>query len=188
MIQSRSLAGNAGVIGWGRLGRWPVCDDESLQVDKIEISSINPNAHRVPGGAWNEEELPILSWEAPEHRIVLPSDLQRLCDFDGPVLRWAKSKYQRVVEQHSQPIELLVFRDPSSHISGWLRAGPEPGRAERWRVFFQVEHRWFVAVIGRDRNGSQNIVTIHSPSDRNYLPNMMAKGTYRVRGERLGED
>jgi hypothetical protein len=75
---------------------------------------------------------------------------------------------------------------PSAHIAGWLLAGPEPGKADKWRVFFQIEQRWCVAVIGRDRNGSYNVITMHSPSDRNYLPNMMAKESTRL-GRKRGK-
>lgn len=162
-------------------------DDESSQSDEIEISPINSRAHRVPGGIWNEDELPVLEWEMPEHRVVLPEELRHLCGFDVPVLRWARSKYQRVLERHIQPVEQQVLRDLSEHLGGWIRAGLEPGKTDVWRVFFQVEDRWCVAVLGRDRNGSHNVVTMHSPSDRNYLPNMMAKGNYAAR-ENVGKD
>jgi hypothetical protein len=163
-----------------------VDDDDPSQLDEIEISPINPRARRVPGGIWNEDELPVLPWEAPEHRVVIPEDLGRLLGVEVAVLRWARSKYQRVLERHSQPIEVRVLHMPSAHIAGWLLAGPGPGKADKWRVFFQIEQRWCVAVIGRDRNGSYNVITMHSPSDRNYLPNMMAKGKYSAR-EKMGE-
>lgn len=163
-------------------------DDEPMQSVEMEISPINPRAHRIPGGIWNEDTLPILDWEAPQHRVVISEDLQHVCGVDVPVFRWAKSKYQRVLERHSQPIELRVIQNLSEHMAGWRFAGLEPGKADIWRVFFQVEYRWCVAVLGRDRNESHNVITIHSPSDRNYLQNMIAKGDYVTREERSGED
>lgn len=38
-----------------------------------------------------------------------------------------------------------------------------------------------MVVIGRDVEGSMNVITAYSPSDSNYLPNMIAKGDYLYR-------
>jgi hypothetical protein len=146
-----------------------------------EVSPFNPDARRQPGGFWNEDTLPVTEWEIPEHRVVLPADLQAALGLGVSVLRWRRSKHEQVSVDHGQPIEQRVRRNLSAWLTRWERAGTEPGKLETWRVFFRENERWIVVVIGRDREESLNVVTVYSPSDKNYLPNMLAKGDYGFR-------
>jgi hypothetical protein len=152
-----------------------------------EVSPLNPAARREVGGVWNEDNLPILEWEIAEERVVLPEDLQILLGLETPVLRWRRSKYEQVMVDHDQPIEQRARRHLSAWLSRWERAGAEPGKSETWRVFLREAGRWVVVVIGRDREGSLNLITVHSPSDKKYVPNMLAKGEYAFRGVREQE-
>jgi hypothetical protein len=145
------------------------------------VSPFNPVAHREAGGVWNENDLPILEWEIPEERVVLTAELQILLGLETPVLRWRRSKYEQVMVEHAQPIEHGVRRHLSAWLSRWERAGAEPGKPETWRVFLRAGGRWVVVVIRRDREGSLNLITVHSPSDKRYVPNMLAKGDYAFR-------
>jgi hypothetical protein len=153
-------------------------DEEEPSSPAWESSGVYLAARRRPGGVRNEDVLPILEWGAVEHRIVLPEALQRTLMIPAPGVRWARAKRERVVAQHAQPVERRILEHPTSHLAAWRKAGLEPGKTDVWRVFFRVEGRWCVAVIGRDRNDSYNMVTMHRPSSRSYLRNMLAKGDY----------
>ena len=150
----------------------------------MEVSPFNPGARREPGGVWNEHQLPVLEWEIAERRVVLPVDLQIVLQLETSVLRWRRSKYEKVAREHAQQVEQRVLLDLDHHLDRWERAGPEPGKSETWRVFFRVEGRWVLVVIGRDREGSTNVVTLYSPSDNRYLVNMIAKGGYQIRARK----
>lgn len=52
----------------------------------MEVSPYNSRARRAKGGIWNGDVLPIMEWEAAEHRMVVPEDLQRALGIDTPVL------------------------------------------------------------------------------------------------------
>lgn len=144
----------------------------------MEISPYNPRAHRLPGGIWNEDELPVLEWEAAEHRVVLPEDLQRVLKIETPVLRWARSRRERVTEMHGQPMEQRQAGNLSFYLSTWTHAGPDSTRAATWHVFFEEGGRGTQVVLGRDANGSMNVITLYSPSRPNALKLRIARGNY----------
>jgi hypothetical protein len=144
----------------------------------MEISSHNPRAHRTPGGIWNEDELPVLEWEAAEHRVVLPESLQRALGIDTPVLRWAREKRDRVAQSHGQPNERRQAENLGFYLSMWTHAGPDRSRSATWHVFFEEDDRGTQVILGRDGNGSVNVVTLYSPSRPNALENRIARGNY----------
>lgn len=147
----------------------------------VEVSPFNPAARRIEGGIWNEDVLPVMDWEIAEMRVVMPADLQTVLGFETPVLRWRRSKFEHVIATHAQPTEQQVLNDLSGYLNRWERAGLAPAKTETWRVFFRKDVRWVLVVIGRDREGSLNAIAMYSPSDKNYLRNMIAKGNYSYR-------
>lgn len=88
--------------------------DEIDPASLVEISDLNPNAQRVRGDVWNEHELPVMEWEAAEHRVVLPADLRESLGIDAPALRWAASTRSRVLS--GRP----AFRDHIKRIDHYL--------------------------------------------------------------------
>jgi hypothetical protein len=146
-----------------------------------EISPYNPNAVRGPNGMWNEETLPVMEWEAAEHRVVVPLHLQVALGLEVAVLRWASVKYLKVVRDHHQRIEQEQRDQIERCLDSWEWAGPQPEKADVWRVFYQYAGRWGLMVVGRDRNGSVNVVTMLSPKNPHSLPNMIRRGNYTQR-------
>lgn len=130
----------------------------------MEISPYNPRAHRLPGGIWNEDELPVLEWEAAEHRVVLPEDLQRVLKIETPVLRWARSKRDRVFREHGYLADLL--NDPASGLARWEYAGLDSRLTSKediapFLVFAQRGDMWIKMVFGMSRTGSMNFVSLY---------------------------
>lgn len=148
-----------------------------------EVSPHNADAVRGPNGIWNEESLPVTAWESPVHRIVLPANLQRVLRLESPVIRWATSKREKMIVQHPQPIEVQQRQHLDRLLARWEWAGLQPRKDDTWRVFVRQGERWSLVVIGRDRNGSLNLVTTYSPSDPASLWNMIQRGSYVSRDE-----
>lgn len=127
----------------------------------------------MPGGIWNEDELPVLEWEAAEHRVVLPDDLQRVLGIGKPVLRWSVKKYRAVVGTHNR--DLHVVHDLARYLARWEYAGEETGVHEgNWRVLVRDEiGRWYAVSIGTDATGSMNVITLVGSGTRGFLSNRL---------------
>lgn len=147
----------------------------------METSPYNRRVHRVAEGVWNDDELPVLEWEAAEHRVVLPEDLQRVLGIDVPVLRWARAKRGRVVQTHDQPNERRRAERLSFCLSTWIHAGRDRSKPATWHVFFEEAGRGTPVILGRDANGSVNVITLYSPSRPNTLRNRIDRGEYERR-------
>ena len=136
-------------------------------------------------GYWGTEQVPILEWESPEHRVVLPATLQAVLGLPSPVLRWAREKVQQVQVRHAHPTEVIQRRAISERLDAWEYAGPQPGKGNTWHVFFVEDGRWTLAVIGRDQTSSYNFVTMYRPTKGNLLANKVGSGKYVSRQERI---
>lgn len=161
--------------------------DDDAEMDRMgserETGPYNAAAVRGPHGIWNEKVLPVTTWESAVHRIVLPESLQEALHLESPVIRWATTKREKVIGQHSQPIEVQRRQHLDRFLASWEWAGVQPGKTDTWRIFFRQGYRWSLVGIGRDRNGSLNLVTAYSPSDQAFLWNMIQRGTYVSRKE-----
>lgn len=159
-------------------------DDEPSQSGEIEINPINPKAHRIPSGVWNEDVLPVLEWEVAEHRVVLPEDLQPVLACPVPVLRWASIKYRSVVAKHER--DRPVIENLDGYLNEWEWVGEETGAyIGQHRVLIQDDmQRWYTVTIGEDRNGSYNIITVFGGSDRGFLGNRKRHRKNIVRREK----
>ncbi len=110
----------------------------------MEVSPHNARARRVKGGIWNEDVLPIVEWEAAEHRVVLPQDLQQALGIATPVLRWDKAKLAKVRRVHPEVNEILPAI--TEFMALWTFAGPSPARPAPGMCSFLVKERislWF---------------------------------------------
>lgn len=77
----------------------------------------NPLAAMSSNGIWNEASIPVTEWEVPEHRVVIPQDLQRALRLDVPVARWSRAKRLLVERQHTQPVEIEQRTDISKRLA-----------------------------------------------------------------------
>lgn len=167
---------------WARSGRREL-REEDRPTPYLEISAINPAASRVRGGIWNEHILPVMEWEAAEHRVVLPIHLQLSLGLEAPVLRWDRQKYERVIREHAR--DLPVIRDISRYLNDWQYHGNETGyHPENRRILFQDESgRWYAASIG-SLHDSENIITVFSGSKTEFRTNRLKTLENVVRREK----
>lgn len=135
-----------------------------------EVSRFNPDAIRGPHGIWNEETLPVLEWEAAEYRVVVPAWLQAMLKIDFPVLRWSSAKRSRVLVEHADVAPYVANLTEMLDRIAW--AGREPGRPPTWRMMFRDEGRWFQVVVGEDKLGRTNMITVYQLRPNQVLGNM----------------
>ncbi len=113
---------------------------------------INPHNHaaiRGPSGFWNEHLLPIMAWEDPAQRVVLPATLVASLKLPiSPVLRWDAGKYRDVVTKHRR--DRQVIASLTEYLNDWRYHGEETGEhAGNQRILFQDgTGRWYAVSIG----------------------------------------
>ena len=79
----------------------------------------------------------------------------------------ARSKYERNLKDY--PGDQQQLDNLSTHLKNWEKAGKQPGKDNTWNVFFREEGRWFMAVIGCDKNGNYNLVTLYSARESYFV-------------------
>lgn len=138
----------------------------------MEVSPFNPGARRLPGGVWNEHQLPVLEWEISEQQALIPHSLQVAMDLHTPVLRWDRRKYESVVNQHRRDISIIL--ELSRYLDAWVYVGEETGSYEgNRRILFQDRaDRWYSASVGPIQN-SYNMITVFGSSKPNFLENRL---------------
>jgi hypothetical protein len=145
-----------------------VSDDKPLPSVEIEFSPINPRAHRIPGGIWNEDELPVLPWEAAEHRKVLPPSIQRWIGADVPVVRVSLDVVRKQYEKHS---DVRAWFD-GFEIDAWAYARPVADKRNKKWEFVQLIYDdsgapWPpMTVVGVDSSGRYNVISMHRKNRR----------------------
>lgn len=125
-----------------------------------DINPHNRDAIRGPNGFWNEHLLPIMAWEDPAQRVVLPATLVASLPLPiSPVLRWDAAKYRDVLAKHER--DRQVIANLTEHLGAWSYHGEETDEhAGNQRVLFQDETgRWYAVSIG-PLGDSDNMITI----------------------------
>ncbi len=150
-------------------------DDESSQSDEIEISPINSRAHRVPGGIWNEDELPILPWEAAEHRKVVPPSIQLWTGLGIHVVRVSIDVVRKQYGKHSDVRTWFDMFEIDDWVYGRVVVDE---RGRKWEIVQLIEdgsgEPWpLVTVLGEDSAGSINLVSMHR-KNRRWMRNLLA--------------
>ena len=100
--------------------------------------------------------LPVTDWEKPDARVTLPDDLRTLLGLSSAVLRVSADKHKLILSQHPRDIE--CYLNLSEHLGSWIKAGRRRD-SPNWSVYYRISERWYVAIVGPDRNGSWNLIT-----------------------------
>lgn len=134
--------------------------NRALYPDGIHPS--NPNATIGTDGIWNSDSLPILEWEDPWSRVVLPESVQRAIGSD-PVLRWSRDKVTKVRADHPRDLPYIdnptTWMDTAIHIVRETRQG----RDSNWQVISSHEDRLIKFVMGTSReSGAIQMITLFS--------------------------
>lgn len=150
--------------------------------DERETHPLNSTVTRIPGGIWFERELPVLVWELPTYRVVVPEELVPLVGDLGPVLRWSAAKLNLMQEQ--RPLDAIVLHDLSQVLARWTWMGRERAQRSsaesndndgelRYRILSAHRGRWYAVSLGRDKAGSDNVITVIGSRDRSFLRNRL---------------
>lgn len=120
-------------------------------------------------GIWGGDDLPILRWESPHQRVVLPTSLADVLPVNTPVTRWSAEKLEALAEKRPDVIE--VVNRLSEELVNWSVAGIE-NHTGNWRVLFVGSDKRFYAVsFGVDATGSWNAITIVGSSKPSFWRN-----------------
>lgn len=123
------------------------------------------------GGIWGGDDLPVLSWEASDRRVVLPESLAREVPIDRPVVRWSAEKIDALLVK--RPDVLVVLERLSYELTSWLVVGMET-RTGNWRVMFEgSDGRYYAVSIRVDSQGSWNAITIVGSSNPAFWRNRL---------------
>lgn len=162
-LNAGELPSNSGVGGY-------MVGEEEPGCLGWEVSAVNPAARRRPGGIWNEDLLPVLDWEAPMHRVVIPTATRELLGISEDVLRWSSFKHERALIDH--PRDLKYINDPTRWLAGPKFVGRDKrkGRERDLIVIASDDHRWVKIVLGfNNLSGRHQMVTIYATGDEKIL-------------------
>lgn len=130
-------------------------------------------------------DVPPVEWEDVGARKTLPPELQQLIGASTPTLRVAQTVVRKIRELHAR--DLPEFEQLDRHLRDWERAGEDPRGHDDpryqdiWNVFFRDRGRTFIVVIGKDRGGSFNVVSVYSADNMSYFVKRWARGTWTLR-------
>lgn len=125
-------------------------------------------------------EFPYVEWEMAIWRVTIPEDLRQPLGLPTSVVRTPVAIDAKIRANHAR--DVTQYESLSEHLLRWQRAGLDPREPDKWNIFFVDQGRWFTVVIGRDRNGSLNPVSVHSTNDEVYLQRRWARGNFVERG------
>jgi hypothetical protein len=102
----------------------------------------------------------VAPWEDWEHRILLPASLQGVLGFASPVLRWSRVKRERCLQDHPADRDVIERIGDLLALVECAGVDPRQGRME-FLAFFWYRARLYRVVMGHDRRGSQNMITVY---------------------------
>ncbi|MCC6705479.1 MAG: hypothetical protein IT334_11420 [Thermomicrobiales bacterium] len=103
--------------------------------------------------------LPITEWEDAYQRLVLPERVQISLALDQAVIRWARVKRAQVLNEH--PSDVADIERIEELMKRLLAAGRDPRKnRSEFLLFCGDDRKMFRVVIGLDKAGSLNIVTV----------------------------
>lgn len=141
---------------------------------------LNPAVRKDANGIWGGDELPVMEWEAPEARVVIPKSVSDATGARTSVLRLSRSKQAQMLQKRPGTETLLASLDEL--LPGWTHMGQESADAEVWRVIFPGEGHQNQLVFGPDRAGSWNVITAH-PLRAKQQELLQAQPWMRERGD-----
>ena len=112
----------------------------------------------------DDEELPVLEWEAKEARRRIPEDLRRLIGAPTRIIRVPQHVQEKIATKHGR--DTAIYERFDELIESWEFYRKN---RERWEVYMPADERGDRAVVisAVDRNGSYSLVTFYSARFRN---------------------
>lgn len=116
-------------------------------------------------GSGNSNQLPGVEWEAFDRRVSIPADLQRLMDAPFPIVRVPQKVHQKIIARHSAALE--AYAKLSLQLETWEKYNVGN---RRWEIYMpvRVDGDRLLAIIGLDKTGSFNLVSLYWVRRRNW--------------------
>lgn len=117
------------------------------------------------------EELPVLEWEERASRVTIPDDLRSAAGLEVGVYRWSEEKIHTI--RAKRPELTGVLENLSMELRSWRYVGTESRTGNTRILFTGSDGRYYALTLGRDRNGSWNIITIVGSSNLRFVVNRL---------------
>lgn len=114
----------------------------------------------------DEDDLPEVEWEIVSQRKRIPEDLRGYIDLPVAILRVSRSVDRKIRDSH-QP-DIAYYEQLDNLLPNWAYAIPDPKSQSTWQVYVPLsQSHWLAVIIGRDRNGSVNLISMFRIRSRN---------------------
>lgn len=126
------------------------------------------------------DDVPVMEWELVDQRKELPIDLQQALGIPVRTIRVPKDIDTKIRTKHAECMAL--YEALNELLPGWSHAGTDPTNADTWQIYIPgTGQHWLAVVIGRDQNGSHNLISLFTIRDRN-VRNRLKQGHLREKG------
>lgn len=149
------------------------------------VHPLNSGAWKGRNGIWNETTLPVVEWEVPHQRKVLPLDIQAFIAAPHPVIRVPLEIHIKELGKHAASRHM--YDDFEHQISRWTHRGVKDfGNGDiRWRFVTQTTTPSgtpspYVFVIARRSDGSFTLVSGHYRAE-SYIRRLVREGELEIR-------
>lgn len=127
------------------------------------------------------QALPVLDWEVADQRKRIPDDLRLIIGAPTPILRVPKGVYRKIVQKHGP--DLAYFERLNEILAGWDYIDHSESEPYKWEVYAPVGEYHVFVTIGRDQEGSYNLVTMFRMREQSFQSRVRNR-SLRKRGEK----
>lgn len=152
--------------------------------DTDDAHPLNPDARKGPNGIWNETSVPVVEWEVPHHRKVLPLDIQSFMAAPNPVIRVPVEIHAKELTKHAASRHM--YDDFERQVSRWTHRGVKDfGNGDiRWRFVTRTTTPSgtpspYLFVIARRLDDSFTLVSGHFRTE-SYLRRLVREGELEI--------
>lgn len=182
LVRKAAMIESSGESGDHRSSRSP-----SNDAGDGDLHPLNPGARKGPNGIWNEKTVPVVEWEVPGHRKILPLEIQAFVASPHPVIRVPIEIHEKELTKHAASRHM--YDDFERQISRWTHRGVKDfGNGDiRWRFAVRTmtpsgTASPYVFVIARRSDGSFTLVSGHYRTE-SYIRRLVREGELEGRGE-----
>lgn len=153
------------------------------------VHPFNRSILRGTSGFWAETDLPVVSWEVPSERRLVPDDIVLIMGAISPVVRVDAATLRKQERKHHDSHDLWkAFDRVIRGWEWWRKQAPHEARHnayERWRFVQaiaddQAEISWpLLTVLEKQPDGSIKVITSHRRRDSFWRVVMNGNGYHR---------
>jgi hypothetical protein len=138
-------------------------------------------------GIWNEGTMPVLPWEEPTQRKVLPEHVQEYIGSIDPIIRVPKEIHAKEIGKHAS--SLRMYANLELFLDAWTHRGfSDHGNGDhRWRFVASTTTSSgtlspYIVVIAKRQDGSFVLVSGHYRT-QSYIRRLVEQGELELRGK-----